>query len=309
MAARPVFGAIEGGGTKFVAMIGTGPDDIVDEITVPTGEPSETLGSLIEFFLEPRADVALAAVGVSTFGPIDLRPGSPNFGSTMATTKPRWSNVRIVAPLARRLGVPIGFDTDVNGAVLGEARWGAAQGFDPALYLTVGTGVGGGAIVNGKTIHGLLHPELGHIPMPRLPGDDYPGYCTFHGRCLEGLVCGPALADRAGRPLAELSETDPIWDLAARYLAYGLSAFVVTLSPQRIVLGGGVMHQAHLLPRIRRALLEVLNGYVQVPVLTTGVDEYVVLSPLDHRAGLYGALVLAERALAASPGGHEHAIV
>ena len=298
MSGRQVLGAVEGGGTKFVCMIGTSPTDVVDEITIPTGDPAATLGAVIEFFQQPRPEFHLAAIGVSMFGPLGLNPEQPGYGGTLATPKPRWSQVRVVSPLARRLNVPIGFDTDVNGAVLGEARWGAAQNLDPVVYLTVGTGVGGGALVNGGTIHGLLHPEMGHVPMPRLPGDDYAGWCPFHGRCLEGLVSGPALAERCGRPVSEVSPDDPVWDLTARYLAYGLSTLVLTLSPRRIVLGGGVMRQAKLLPLVRRALREILNDYIRVPEIQDKIDDYVVLSTLDQKAGLYGALVLAERALA-----------
>jgi fructokinase len=299
MATRRVFGAVEGGGTKFVAMIGTSPDDVVDEITLPTTVPDETIGAVIEFLRRSRPGLELAAVGVATFGPIGLDRSSPDYGCTTATTpKVEWRGIRIVGPMAARLGVPIGWDTDVNGAVLGEARWGAGQGLDPVLYLTIGTGIGGGALVNGATIRGLVHPEMGHVPMPSLAGDDFPGICSFHGRCLEGLACGPAIAARAGRPVAEIAPDDPIWDLTARYLAYGLSGFVVVLSPKRIILGGGVMHQRHLLPRIRRALIEILNGYVVAPELGERIDAYVVPSPLGQKAGLFGALVLAERALA-----------
>jgi fructokinase len=297
---RAVLGAVEGGGTKFVAMIGTGPDDIVDQVTFPTTMPDETIGRVIEFFQRPRPGVALEAIGVATFGPICLDRSSPAYGGTTATTKVGWSHVRVVQPMARRLGVPIGWDTDVNGAVLGEARWGAGRGLDPILYLTIGTGIGGGALVNGGTIQGLVHPEMGHVPLPVIDGDAFPGVCSFHGRCLEGIASGPAIAARAGRPVAEIPADDPVWDLTAGYLAYGLSTFVLTLSPRRIILGGGVMHQTHLLPRVRRKLQEVLNDYVGAPELAERIDSYVVPSPLGQKAGLYGALVLAERARASS---------
>jgi fructokinase len=295
-----VLGAVEGGGTKFVCMVGTSPGDVVDQLTIPTADPAETIGSIIEFLARPRPGLELAAVGVATFGPIALDPASPEYGGTVGTTKPGWSHVRIVGPMANRLRVPIGWDTDVNGAVLGEARWGAGVGLDPIVYLTIGTGIGGGALVNGGTIHGLQHPEMGHIPMPVLDGDTFPGICIFHGRCLEGIASGPAIAARAGRPASEIPEDDPTWDLIVRYLSYGLSTFVVTLSPKRIILGGGVMRQKFLLPRIRQALIEVSNKYVDVPELAEKIDQYVVPSALGQEAGLYGALVLAERALASS---------
>lgn len=298
MANRKVFGAVEGGGTKFVCMLGTSPNDIIDEITLPTTEPIETLGGVIEFLARPRLGIELAAIGVATFGPIGLDRSAPGYGGTLEVTKPGWSNVRIVAPLARRFGVPIGFDTDVNGAVLGESRWGAAQGVDPALYLTIGTGIGGGALINGATIQGALHPEMGHVPVPRVAGDTFEGICIFHGgNCLEGVASGPAIAARAGRPAGEIPSDDPIWGLTATYLAYGLSAYVLTLSPRRIVLGGGVMHQKHLLPRVRVELARILNGYLRVPELEDRIDAYVVPSGLGQRAGLFGALVLAERAV------------
>ena len=294
--ARPVLGAVEGGGTKFVCMVGTSPTDVIDEITIPTTEPVETIGAVVAFLQRPRPGTRLVALGVATFGPIGLDRNSPDYGTVLRTNKQNWIGARILAPLDRRLGVPIGWDTDVNGAVLGETRWGAAVGIDPVIYLTIGTGIGGGLLVNGSTVHGLLHPEMGHVPMPTIPGDDFPGICSFHGRCLEGIASGPALVARCGRPLVELSPDDPIWDLTARYIAYGLSAIILVVSPRRIVLGGGVMRQAHLLPRIRRCLVEVLNGYIHLPQLEGGVDEYVVASTLDQKAGLFGALVLAERA-------------
>jgi fructokinase len=279
-------------------MIGTSPTDVVDKMTIPTNDPEETLSTVIEFFQRPRQGVRLAAVGIATFGPIELNPASPDYGGTVGTTKPGWSFIQIVRPVARRLQVPIGWDTDVNGAVLGEVRWGAGLGFDPVIYLTIGTGIGGGVFVNGATVHGLQHPELGHVPMPPIDGDDFPGICIYHGRCLEGVASGPAIAARAGRPVVELDADDPIWDITARYLAHGLMTFVVTLSPRRFIMGGGVMRQAHLLPKVRRALQEVLNDYVHVPELIDGIDEYVVPAALGQEAGLYGALVLAERALA-----------
>ncbi|MGH2458455.1 MAG: ROK family protein [Chloroflexota bacterium] len=303
MTTREVFGAVEGGGTKFVCMVGTGPSDVVDEVTIPTTNPADTIGAVIEFLARKRPGIALAALGVATFGPIGLDPRSETYGRVLKTTKEEWSGARVLAPIARRLGVPIGWDTDVNGAILGEARWGAAQGIDPALYLTVGTGIGGGALVNGATVHGLLHPEMGHLPVPSVPGDSFPGICSFHGHCLEGVASGPAIAARIGRPVAELRPEDPTWDLVARYLAYGISSLVLALSPRRVVLGGGVMKQPHLLPRVRRAFVDVLNGYVDVPEIVEHVDEYLVLSSLDQRAGLFGAVVLAERALAGKGGG------
>ncbi|HLZ10078.1 MAG TPA: ROK family protein [Chloroflexota bacterium] len=295
---RSVLGAVEGGGTKFVCVIGTSPTDVVDQLIFPTVDPEETISTVIEFFQRPRPGIELAALGVATFGPIELDRASPEYGGTVATTKPGWSFIQIVRPISRRLNVPVGWDTDVNGAVLGEVRWGAGRGFDPVVYLTIGTGINGGVFVNGATVHGLQHPELGHLPMPPIDGDEFPGICEYHGRCLEGVASGPAIAARAGRPVVDIPDEDPIWDVTARYLGYGLMTVVVTVSPRRIILGGGVMRQAHLLPKVRRALQVVLNDYVHVPELLDRIDDYVVPSALGQEAGLYGALVLAERALA-----------
>ena len=294
---RPVLGAVEGGGTKFVCMLGTSPSDVLDEVTIPTTTPVETIGEVIAFFQRPRPGLRLTALGVATFGPIGLDRGQPTYGCVLKSTKENWTGARILAPLSRRLGVPLGWDTDVNGAVLGELRWGAARGLDSALYLTIGTGIGGGIAVNGEPLHGMMHPEVGHVPVPVLDGDPFPGICSFHGRCLEGVACGPALAVRAGRPVPEIPADDPLWDLEARYLAYGISAPLLVASPKRIILGGGVMHQQQLLPMIRRHLVEVLNGYIDLPELRERIDDYVVPSQLGQKAGLYGALVLAERAL------------
>lgn len=293
MEPRAVFGAIEGGGTKFVCMVGTSPTDIVDLIEIKTTEPVETLGAVVEFLARPRSGTRLAAIGFSCFGPVGLDPASPEYGCVLDTPKPHWSGARVLAPLRRRFDLPLGFDHDVGGAVLAETRWGAAVGVDPVVYITVGTGIGGGAFVNGSTVHGLLHPEMGHLPVTVLAGDDFGGDCSFHGRCLEGMVSGPALVKRAGRPLADVPPDDPLWDLAAQYLAQGLASIVYTLSPRRIVLGGGVMRQSRLLPKIQEFFLKTIKDYLPIP----DVESYVVLSPLDQKAGLYGALVLAERAM------------
>jgi predicted NBD/HSP70 family sugar kinase len=212
---RPCFGAVEGGGTKFVCAVGEGPDRILARTRVETTTPEETLDRVADFFARATAAGAgsgaagreLAAVGVACFGPLELDPASPRFGDLLATPKPGWSGAPVAQALRRRLGVPVAVDTDVNGAALGEWRWGAARDCDPALYLTVGTGIGGGIVLDGRPLHGLLHPEMGHIPLPRLSWpdgrpDDFPGVCPFHGACFEGLVSGPALAARAGAPAA-----------------------------------------------------------------------------------------------------------
>ena len=288
-----VFGGVEGGGTKFVCLLGTGPNHIVDEIRFPTTTPDETLGRIIAFFQQPRADIRLAAVGVGSFGPLDLGRASPTYGHILTTPKPHWAGTDVVGILRTALGVPIGWDTDVNGAALGERRWGAGGTADPLVYLTVGTGIGGGALVHGQPLHGLLHPEMGHLLVPTFDGDTFPGTCPFHGRCLEGVASGTALRARTGRPAQELAPDDPVWDLEAQYLAFGLLSIAEILSPQRIVVGGGVASQPHLFEPMRRHLVRLNNGYIAPLARNETVSTYVVPPGLGGRAGVLGALELA----------------
>lgn len=293
-----LFGGIEAGGTKFVCAVGSGPDDIRAETRFPTTTPEETIGQAIAFFREQREQHGeLAALGIAAFGPLDPDPASPTYGYITSTPKPGWANTDFAGPLARALNLPVAFDTDVNGAALGEGRWGAAQGLDTFIYLTIGTGIGGGAMVGGSLLHGLLHPEMGHVRLPHdRQQDPYPGRCPYHGDCLEGLASGPAIAARWGRPAETLPVDHPAWSLEAHYLALGLVNFIVTLSPQRMILGGGVMEQAHLFPLVRRRVLELLNGYVQSPRLLEAIDTYIVPPALGRRAGVLGALALAQQA-------------
>jgi fructokinase len=293
----PLFGGIEGGGTKFLCVVGRGPDDIVAEARLRTAAPEETVTEAIAFFRNSSARYGpLAAVGIGTFGPVDLREGSPTWGFITTTPKPGWAHTDLAGPLARALGVPVAFDTDVNTAALGEARWGAARGLDTFVYLTVGTGIGGGGLMGGRLMHGLVHPEMGHLLLPRdRAADPFPGVCPFHGDCLEGLASGPALLARWGRPAESLPEGHPAWTLEARYLGLALANLVCTLSPQRVVVGGGVMEQGHLFPLVRREVVALLKGYVQAPEILQGIDGYVVPPALGDRAGRLGALALAER--------------
>ena len=227
-----LWGGLEAGGTKTVCAVGTGPEDLREEVRFPTTTPEETIGRAIAFFRRWQAQESLLAVGIASFGPADVDPGSPTFGYVTKTTKPGWSDTDFARRLGRELGVPVGFDTDVNGAALGEWRWGAAQGLDTFVYLTVGTGIGGGGLVNGKPIHGLVHSEMGHVRIPHdWMADPYPGACPFHGDCLEGLACGPALEGRWGRPAGTLPPEHPAWTLEAEYLALGLVNYICTLSP------------------------------------------------------------------------------
>ena len=290
---KPLFGGIEGGGTKFVCAVGTGPDDLRAETRFPTTTPTETLGKAIEFFKEFDG---LSAIGVACFGPLDPHPASPTYGHILPTPKPGWTNADIVGALSSAFDLPIVFDTDVNGAALAELRWGAAQGCDPVLYLTIGTGIGGGALVNGKLLHGILHPEMGHLPLPHDPKlDPFPGACPFHGDCFEGLAAGPALEKRWGQKAETLPLDHQAWDLEAHYIALALASYIYTLSPQKIVIGGGVTQQAHMLPLIRQKVLALLNNYVQSQLITKNIDNYIVPPGLGNRAGVLGAIALAEQ--------------
>lgn len=289
-----LFGGIEAGGTKFVCGFGTGPGDLTIA-RYPTTTPDETLDRVIGFL----KNAELAAVGIGSFGPLDLHRDSPTFGRITTTPKPGWANCELAGRVQSALGVPVGFDTDVNAAALGEARWGAAQAMSDLLYLTVGTGIGGGAIVGGRLLHGLVHPEMGHIRIPHdMVRDPYPGMCPFHGDCLEGLASGPAMMRRWGKPPERLPADHPAWALEAHYLAAAVTNLSLTLSPRRIILGGGVMEQAHLFPLIRTEFARMLNGYVRHPSIEERLDAYIVAPGLAGRSGLLGALALAELALA-----------
>lgn len=275
--------AVEGGGTKFLCAVGEGPDAIAERARFETTTPDETLGRIADFLR--RFDVD--AVGVATFGPLDLAAGT-----TLDTPKPGWSHVNVRGRIAEACGgAPVAFETDVNAAALAEQRMGAGQGADPLLYVTVGTGVGGGLVVHEQPVHGLMHPEVGHLPVPVLDGDDFAGACPFHGRCLEGVASGTALRARLGRPPDEVPAGDPAWALTARHIGAALASVVLVASPRRIVVGGTVTRARNLLPGIRRALADSLAGYVRRPELDD-LDRYVV-APHFEDAGLIGAFLLA----------------
>jgi len=294
-------GGIEAGGTKFVCAVGSGPDDIRDEIRYPTTTPGETISRAIEYFREAQGRFGpLAAIGIASFGPVDPNPASPTFGYITSTPKPGWRDTDFAGLVRRKLGLPVGFDTDVNVAAVGEATWGAAQGLDTFLYLTIGTGIGGGGLVGGQLLHGLLHPEMGHIRVPHdRKADPFAGSCPFHGDCLEGLAAGPAIEARWGRSAADLPPDHPAWELEAQYLALALVNLICTLSPQRIILGGGVMDQQHLFPRMRSQVQELLADYVRAAAIQTGIDTYIVPPGLGNRAGVLGAVALAQRQIRA----------
>ncbi len=293
-----LLGGIEAGGTKFVCAVGTGPDDIRAEAQFPTTSPDETLAKAIAFFKAFQTKKPLAAIGIATFGPLDLNPQSDRYGFITSTPKPGWSQTSFAKVMESELGLPTGFDTDVNGAMLGEHRWGAAQRLENAVYLTIGTGIGGGALVNGRLIHGLVHPEMGHVLLPPREDDPLPeGSCPFHGNCFEGMASGPALEAKWGTKAEKLPPDHPAWDLEAHYLAVALHGFICTLSPQRIILGGGVMNQTHLFPSVREKTLESLQGYVQHRGILSQIERYIVPPALGKRAGVLGALALAQDAL------------
>jgi len=246
-----LYGGIEAGGTKFVCAVGTGPDDLSAETRFPTTTPAETIGRAIAFFQEQHRKRPLAAIGIGSFGPVDLKPTSPTFGYITSTSKPGWANTDFAQKVQRALGVPVRFDTDVNAAALAEHCWGAAGGVDDFIYLTVGTGIGGGGMIEGQLMRGLRHPEMGHILVPHdWEADPYAGSCPYHGDCLEGLAAGPALEERWGRAPETLAAEHPAWALEAQYLALALANLIYTLSPRRIVMGGGVMEQLGLRVRM-----------------------------------------------------------
>jgi fructokinase len=293
-----LFGGIEGGGTKFVCAVGTGPDDIRAETRFPTTSPEETMAKAVDFFKQQEADLGrLSAIGFACFGPLDPNPDSPTFGRILPTPKPGWTNADVVGPLRSALNIPVAFDTDVNGAALGEGRWGAGLGLKNFIYLTVGTGIGGGAYVEGKLLHGLIHPEMGHIPLRHDKAKDpYEGNCPFHGDCFEGLASGVAVEKRWQKSGHDLPTDHPAWDLEAEYIAQALASYSFTLSPQRIIIGGGVGSLEHLLPKIRQKTKEYINGYIQSYIILEHIETYIVNPGLGNRSGMLGAIALAEQA-------------
>lgn len=290
------FGGIEAGGTKFVCIVTDEEKNIIAEARYPTTTPDQTMGQVIQFFKHQNELLPqpIAAMGVACFGPIDPEPLSKKFGYITTTPKPGWRDTPITQPLSDAFHIPVAIDTDVNAAAVGEAMWGAAVGLDYFLYLTIGTGVGGGGVVNGRPLHGLVHPEMGHIRLPHdWQRDPYPGFCPFHGDCFEGIAAGPALLGRWGQSGDSLPLDHPAWALEAHYIALALQNLICTLSPRKIILGGGVMQQAHLFPMIRTETLRLLNGYVQSAAILDNVDQYIVPPGLGSRAGVMGAVALA----------------
>lgn len=284
------YAGVEGGGTKFVVAVGTDPRRVSEPVAHPTTTPEETLGRVASHI---RALGPVEAVGVACFGPLDLRPASPTFGRILDTPKPGWSGTDVAGMIASALDVPVRIDTDVNGAALGEGRWGAARGLETFLYLTIGTGIGGGGLMKGAPMRGLTHPEMGHLRLPRHPKDGFAGVCPFHGDCLEGLASGPALEARWGRPGPDLGDRAPAAvELESWYLGTALADLTLALSPQRIVIGGGVMGLPGLIEGTRARLTEALGGYLRLPEVAD-VERFIVPPGLGDRSGVLGAIALA----------------
>lgn len=288
---EPVYGALEAGGTKMVCAIGNAVGEIFDKISIPTETPAITMPKMIEYFRSKN----IAALGIGSFGPVDLNRESNTYGYITTTPKQGWTNYDIVGEFKKSLNVPVGFDTDVNAAELGEARLGAAKGLKSSIYITIGTGIGVGVMSEGTLLHGMLHPEAGHILLGKRPGDNYEGKCPFHKTCFEGLCAGPAIEARWGKKAFDLVEKAEVWELEADYIAEALMSYTLILAPERIILGGGVMNQLQLFPLIRKKFAEKLNGYVKTSQLEN-LDTYIVPAGLGGNQGIIGCLMLAVEA-------------
>ena len=292
-----IFGTLEAGGTKMVLSVGNEQNELLEQTVIPTETPEKTIPAMAAWF----KDKNISALGIGTFGPVDLNPVSPTYGWITSTPKPGWQDTPLLPSLQEALGVPVQIDTDVNAAALAEWRLGAAKGLDSCLYVTVGTGIGAGVVTEGKLVHGLLHPELGHMLLRQEPEDPAPaGFCPYHEGCLEGLASGPAMEKRWGTKAQNLSQDHEAWDLEAAYLAQMCMNAVCALSPEKIILGGGVMQQKHLFPLIRRKTEALLNGYIHVKEITEHIDDYIVEPGLGTKSGALGALLLAQEAYIAS---------
>ena len=301
MSDSPLLAGVELGGTKCVCLLASGPAEIFEEARIGTAAPGETLAAVHAVLSRWQQSHRFAALGLASFGPLELDRCSEHFGSLVGTPKPGWDDVQLLGRF-RTFGIPVGIDTDVNAAALAEGAWGAARGLTNFAYVTVGTGIGVGSVVAGRTIRGLGHSEAGHQRVPRLPGSEWPGNCPFHGDCVEGLASGPAIHARNGVTAARLGATHPAWDEVVSALAALLHNLVLTLVPQRIVIGGGVVSgQPHLLPRLRRELLISLGSYAHSPRIGASIEEFLVAPALGDRAGSLGAIALAREALRGDP--------
>ena len=285
-------GALEAGGTKMVCAIGDESGKIYEQVSIPTETPEITMPKLISYFEERKIE----ALGIGCFGPIDPDKKSETYGYITSTPKLAWADYNIVGTMEKSLMIPVGFDTDVNGSVLGEVTFGQAKGKNCVVYVTIGTGVGAGVYIEGKLLHGMLHPEAGHILLTQREDDTYEGICPYHKTCLEGLATGPAIQARWGRKAAELKDDARVWDLEAYYIAQAIVNYILILSPQMIILGGGVMHQEQLFPKIRSYVKKMMNGYIKTKEMAD-LDHYIVPASLHDDQGIMGALELGRRAL------------
>ena len=289
--AARIFGGVETGGSWCVCALGRGPGELVAVEKFPTAAPEPTLQRILAFFAGRPAP---EAVGVAAFGPIELDRASPDWGRVTTTPKPGWADAPVGPTLRSGLDAPVVLDTDVNAAAVGEARWGAGQDAGNLCYLTIGTGIGAGLLIDGKPLHGLMHPEAGHIRIPHdLRRDPFHGVCPFHGDCWEGLASGPALTARWGAPAHELPDDHPAWALEAEYVAAGILAISLIASPQRVIAGGGVMERGPLLGLVRSRLRELLGGYLARAQLSAGIETYLVAPALGDEAAVLGAIALA----------------
>lgn len=298
---------IEGGGTKFVCVYGSGPNDLHERTIIKTSSPEATLKQVVNYIQTIQKKIKVQAIGMAIFGPLDLDVNSATFGHITAAAKPGWKNCNVTGFLKQFFDMPIGFDTDVNGAAIGEYRWGAARNVSDFVYLTVGTGIGGGIMIDGKLQHGAMHPEMGHILIPQDPSrDSFAGVCNYHKNCLESLASGTAMSTRWQVSSAlDLPPHHPGWNLEAHYLGLAIANYILTFSPKRIIVGGGLMQQNHLLPKVRTEVLKCLNGYLQCEKIINNMDEYIVLPGLKENSGICGAIALAEQRFNSSIGMHD----
>lgn len=283
-----ILGALEAGGTKMVLAIGNENGEILEQCSIPTQTPDITVPKMIEYYKSK----GIEALGIGSFGPIDPDKNSKTYGYITSTPKLAWANYDIVGTMKKALKIPVGFDTDVNASALGEATWGSMKGLSSGIYITIGTGIGVGVYMNGSLLHGMLHPEAGHILLTKHPSDTFEGTCPYHKNCFEGLASGPAIEQRWNQKAYELTDRPEVWDLEAYYIAQGLVNLILTLSPHKIVLGGGVMHQEQLFPLIRKKVIELLNGYIKTPQLEDP-DHYIVSASLKDNQGIMGCIRLA----------------
>ena len=291
-----LYGAIEAGGTKFVCAIGSGPKNLRYETRFKTTTPDKTINQVLNFFRNNAQRGKLSAIGIGSFGPIDINRESASYGYILSTPKQHWKNTNIVGKIEEAFKIPVGFDTDVNAAALGEYEWGAAKGLSNFIYLTIGTGIGGGGMINGKFLHGILHPEMGHILIPHnVKEDPFEGNCPYHGDCFEGLASGPAIEARWGIIPEKLEENHEGWKLEAKYISLAITNYICTLSPQRIIIGGGVLNHKKLLPLIHQGVIKYLNNYIRLQEITQNIQDYIVSPGLGNRAGILGAIALARR--------------